>query len=101
MIKSEETRDTRHIDEKGERTIGAFEAKTHFSALLERANRGEEIVITRRGEPFAKIGPVTHRHDPEKARAVIARIRERNRRNPIGPITPEEIKSWINEGRRY
>ena len=98
MIRTKEV--GQHVQE-GQSTIGAFEAKTHFSQLLERAHQGEEIVITRRGEPFAKIGPVNRRHDPEKARAVIARIKERNRRSPVGPITPEEIKSWINEGRRF
>ena len=36
-------------------TVGAFEAKTKFSALLERAERGEQIVITRRGKPVAKL----------------------------------------------
>jgi prevent-host-death family protein len=37
--------------------IGAFEAKTHFSQLLERVERGEEIVITRRGKPIAVLAP--------------------------------------------
>jgi prevent-host-death family protein len=31
--------------------IGAFEAKTHFASLLERVAKGEEIVITRQGQP--------------------------------------------------
>jgi len=39
--------------------VTAFEAKTHlFSALLDRASRGETIVVTRRGEPIAQIGPL-------------------------------------------
>ena len=36
-------------------TIGSFEAKTKFSALLQRVERGEQIVITRRGKPVAKL----------------------------------------------
>ena len=32
-------------------TIGAFEAKTHLSALLERVSKGEKITITRHGAP--------------------------------------------------
>jgi prevent-host-death family protein len=35
--------------------IGAFEAKTHFSRILEKAESGEDFVITRRGKPVAKI----------------------------------------------
>ncbi len=37
--------------------VGSFEAKNTLSALLERAEHGEEIVITRRGRPIAKLVP--------------------------------------------
>lgn len=33
------------------------EAKTHLSALVERALEGEEIVLTRRGEPAVRLVP--------------------------------------------
>jgi prevent-host-death family protein len=39
-------------------TVGAFDAKTNFSALLERVERGEQIVITRRGKPVARLMPI-------------------------------------------
>ena len=38
--------------------IGAFEAKTHLSSLLERVSRGEEIVITKHGRAVARLVPV-------------------------------------------
>lgn len=38
-------------------TIGAFEAKTHFSRLLEKAQQGTVFVVTRRGKPVAQLGP--------------------------------------------
>jgi len=41
------------------KSVGVHEAKTHLSALLERVAAGEEIVITRRGEPLAKLSAVT------------------------------------------
>jgi prevent-host-death family protein len=34
------------------------EAKTHFSALIKRAESGEEIVVTRSGTPVARILPI-------------------------------------------
>ncbi|MXX35594.1 MAG: type II toxin-antitoxin system Phd/YefM family antitoxin [Gemmatimonadetes bacterium] len=37
--------------------VGAFEAKTHLSALLARVARGEEVLITRRGKPVARLVP--------------------------------------------
>ena len=39
-------------------TIGAFEAKTRLSELLEQVSRGRTIVITRRGRPIAELRPV-------------------------------------------
>lgn len=39
------------------KAVGIFEAKTHFSALIESAERGAEIVITRKGKAVARIVP--------------------------------------------
>ena len=39
------------------KTVTAFEAKTHLSALLGEASRGETILITRHGEPVAQLVP--------------------------------------------
>ena len=40
-----------------QQTVGAFEAKTHFSQLIAKAENGQDIIITRRGKPVAKIIP--------------------------------------------
>jgi prevent-host-death family protein len=39
-------------------TIGLFEAKTHLSELVARAEQGEETVITRHNRPVAKLVPI-------------------------------------------
>ena len=57
--------------------IGAFEAKTKLGGLLDRVEAGEEIVITRRGKPVARLVPSTRGPDPSEARAAFARIRAR------------------------
>lgn len=38
-------------------TVNVHEAKTHLSRLLERVERGEEIVIARAGKPVARLVP--------------------------------------------
>jgi prevent-host-death family protein len=38
--------------------IGMHEAKTKLSQLVDRAERGEEIVITRNGTPAVRLTPV-------------------------------------------
>ncbi len=39
-------------------TVGLFEAKTHLSELIARAERGEEVIITRHNKPVARIVPI-------------------------------------------
>jgi prevent-host-death family protein len=41
--------------------IGAFEAKTRLSELLERVDHGQVYVITKRGRPIAELRPVRGR----------------------------------------
>ena len=60
--------------------IGAFEAKNTLGTLLDRVERGEEIVITRHGRPVARLVPNTKQLDPNQTLAVLDRIRQRARR---------------------
>jgi prevent-host-death family protein len=39
-------------------TINIYEAKAHFSELVQRASEGEEIVIARHGKPAARLVPL-------------------------------------------
>jgi prevent-host-death family protein len=53
-----------HLD-----TVNVHEAKTHLSRLLERVERGEEIVIARAGKPVARLVSV----EPVERRRPIGR----------------------------
>ena len=57
--------------------IGAFEAKNTLGTLLDRVERGEEIVITRHGKAVARLVPNTRRVDQRQAQAAFERIRKR------------------------
>jgi prevent-host-death family protein len=83
-----------------ELSVGAFEAKTHFSELLARAEQGENILITRRGQPVARLVPAFAGHDVEKARAAVQRLRAWANSAGLGPFGWEEWKSYRDEGRR-
>lgn len=75
-------------------TVGIFEAKTNLSALLERVEAGEDVVITRRGKPIARL--VALEESPlEKTLALMAEIRQRS------SAGPETLKELIEEGRRW
>jgi prevent-host-death family protein len=78
------------------RQVGIFEAKTHLSQLLDDVERGEEIVVTRRGKPIAHIVPAPDDRR-EKAKAAAARIRELRKGLTLDGAT---LKELIEEGRR-
>ena len=40
-------------------SVNVYEAKTHFSQLLDRAAAGEEIIISRAGRPVARLVPLS------------------------------------------
>jgi len=43
-------------------SVGLYEAKTHLSALVDRAEQGEEIVILKGGKPKARLVPMGDVH---------------------------------------
>jgi prevent-host-death family protein len=47
-------------------TFNVHEAKTQLSRLLERAERGEEIIIARAGRPVAKLVAIEPRRAPRQ-----------------------------------
>lgn len=49
-------------------SLSIAEAKSQFSAVIDRAQAGEEITITRHGKPVARVVPVRMEHDKERAR---------------------------------
>jgi len=79
------------------KAIGAYQAKTHFSALLERVERGEEVTITRHGLPVARLVPVKRGTTPAQRRTAIDAMRKLAAGNTLGGL---RIKDLINEGRR-
>jgi len=65
-------------------TVGIFEAKNRLSELVERAARGEEIVITRRGQQLARLMPAQTPDALVSARELAARIRVSRAGNALG-----------------
>ena len=79
------------------RTVGTFEAKTRFSALLEEVARGEEITITRHGKPVARIVPAAAAGNDRLA-LTVARLKSFRRGRRLGEDL--SVKALIEEGRR-
>lgn len=78
-------------------TVGAYEAKTHLSELLEKVEAGEEITITKHGAPVAKLVPIRREATTDERASAIKRIQKLASGLSLGRL---KIKDLISEGRR-
>ena len=78
--------------------IGAFEAKTHFSKILDKAGQGTDYIVTKRGKPVAKIVPIEQKPEMTFKEAVeqLMEMRKLYRGKP-GSFN---IREAIEEGRK-
>jgi prevent-host-death family protein len=80
------------------KTVGAYEAKTHFSELLRDVENGETVTVTRHGVAVAQIVPI--QKSSRDAASVIEEFRRFREEHDVrlgGGIT---IRELIEEGRR-
>lgn len=76
--------------------IGAYEAKTHLSRLLERVMKGERITITRHGVPVAVLQPPETQKSVD-IKTVISDLRRLREKHSLKGLS---LKAMIEEGRR-
>ena len=77
--------------------VGAYDAKTHFSELLERVEAGEQVTITRHGTPIVQMIPIRPKPTALQRRAAIEAIRELAKGNSLRGL---QVKDLMAEGRR-
>jgi prevent-host-death family protein len=89
-----------HIPSQAVASVGAYDAKVKLAELLDRVERGEQIVITRHGKPIARLIPEAA-HDVAKAKAAVARLGEIRKELAAQGIrlTQAEIREMRDEGR--
>ncbi len=77
-------------------TIGAFEAKTHLSDLLNRVEKGARFTITRHGKAIAELAPISGR-DKQATREAVSRLKEFSKGHVLGM----DWRELREAGRRY
>jgi prevent-host-death family protein len=77
------------------KTVGAYEAKSELSEVLDLVERGRTIAITRHGQNVARLVPATEVAVDGK---VFARIRAMRERSSLGK--GESAKELVTAGRR-
>ena len=78
------------------REIGAFEAKNKLGTLLDWVERGEEVLITRRGKAVARLVPAELGFDRAMARRAADGILEARRGITLGGLKSKDL---VSEGR--
>ena len=80
-------------------SVGAYEARTRWSELLDQVAKGETIEITRRGKAIARLVPAPSvARDPEAIKRAVEEIRAMRKGVRLRGL---KIKDLINEGRRF
>jgi prevent-host-death family protein len=77
-------------------TIGTFAAKTHFSALIEEVEKGEQVLITKHGRAVARLIPV-HNMDKEKIAYTIKLLKAFSQKHSLGEL---DWKTLRDQGRK-
>ena len=77
------------------KSVGLFEAKTKFSALIHSVSAGETILVTRNGKPVAELSPVHQEEDPGPE--IAQRIRALRKHMNLKGV---DIRSLIYEDRK-
>ena len=76
--------------------VGAFEAKTKLAELLRRVEQGDEVIITRRGKPVARLLPHKAKHTPEEAKKALEDLKALRKSMKGRGI---DWRTWKEEGR--
>jgi antitoxin (DNA-binding transcriptional repressor) of toxin-antitoxin stability system len=78
------------------RQVNIHEAKTHFSELIAAVERGEEILIARRGKVVARIGEAGN-GEPGKRKPRFGLFKGKVKVHPsfYEPMTDAELDDWL------
>ncbi len=79
--------------------VGVLEAKNRLSELIERAERGEKVVITRHGKAVVSLIPEKAPYDEAAFKALMEENAKARAKLP--KITREDIAEAIRAGRRF
>lgn len=77
--------------------ISLAEAKARLSELVEQAANGEEVIITKRGKPVARLSTVKRKFERVDAEA----LRKLTDSMPLQPVPAGEFVRAMRDSDRY
>ena len=81
------------------KSVGAFQAKTQLSHLLDQVEKGETVTITRHGRPVAMLAPVAPALPAQTGEEWLVEVKRLRKGITLGGTVT--IRQLIDEGRRY
>jgi prevent-host-death family protein len=81
------------------KTVGASQAKTQLSRLLDQVEKGKAVMITRHGRPVAVLGPVAHTVPAKSGGEWLAEMRRLRKGVTLGDTV--SVTQLIHDGRKY
>lgn len=79
------------------KTVSLAEAKAHMSELVDRAEAGDSIDITRRGKPVARLTPATRPRKPID----VTQLQSLTAEAPLQDVGAAEFVRAMRDGDRY
>lgn len=79
--------------------VGIAELKDRLSEVVDRAERGEEVTITRHGRPVVTMTPAQRRPTKAELDQVFDEIRREGHKLPS--LTDEELVAFVKADRRF
>jgi len=80
------------------RHVGSYEAKTHLPELLDSVERGEVVIITRRGRPTARLMPMMVKLSDVQTTIAAIKSFGKQHRNRLKGISYRDL---IEDGRKF
>ena len=74
--------------------ISVSDAKAQLTDLVRRAEAGDEVVLTRHGQPAVRLVPVHHKPNREDKRAALLALQEAGRHATDGPDAARS-QDWL------
>jgi prevent-host-death family protein len=78
--------------------ISVTEAKAHLTDLVRRAEAGEDVILTRHGQPAARLTPIRTALDPQARRRVLEAARDRGRAAATPGPTAARSQDFLYDG---
>lgn len=75
--------------------VNIHEAKTRFSQLVEKALRGEEVIISKHGKPLLRLVPIEGQKGQRPVELHPHKLSDAEIEESLKPLSEEELAEWL------